>query len=211
MRTFKRLPKRVTVLSVVLFFLITNSLFAQTRTVTGTVVDSKSKEPLTGVSVSVKGTKTGTVTNAAGKFSISVSGNPVLILTSAGYENLEIKTDAAETISVELVALNQQLNDIVVVGYGRQKKATLTGSVETISSKTFENRAITNVGLALQGQTPGLLVTRSSPRPGNEGLNFLIRGYTSVNGSTPLVILDGTPVLNNYSWLNMNPDDIENI
>ena len=108
MRTFKRLPKRVTVLSVIVFFLITNSLFAQTRTVTGTVVDSKSKEPLSGVSVSVKGTKTGTVTNAAGKFSISVSGNPVLILTSTGYENQEIKTAADETISVELVALNQQ-------------------------------------------------------------------------------------------------------
>jgi len=211
MRTFKRLPKRVTVLSVVVFFLITNSLFAQTRTVTGTVVDSKSKDPLSGVSVSVKGTKTGTVTNAAGKFSISVSGNPVLILTSTGYENQEIKTDAAETIIVELVALNQQLNDIVVVGYGRQKKATLTGAVEQISAKTFENRAITNIGLALQGATPGLLVTRSSPRPGNEGIALVIRGLTSANGSAPLIIIDGVPALNSYSFFNMNADDIESI
>ena len=212
MRTCKRLPKRVTVLSVVLFFLITNSLFAQTRTVTGTVVDSKSKDPLSGVSVSVKGTKTGTVTNAEGKFSISVLGNPVLILTSTGYENLEIKTDAAETISVELVSLNLQLNDIVVVGYGRQKKATLTGAVEVINSKTFENRAVTNIGLALQGQTPGLLVTRSSPRPGNEGLAFKIRGATSVNGGNPLIVIDGVPALggvNGAAFQNLNSDDLE--
>jgi TonB-linked SusC/RagA family outer membrane protein len=214
MRTFKRLPKRVTVLSVVIFFLITNSLFAQTRTVTGTVVDSKSKEPLSGVSVSVKGTKTGTVTSATGKFSISVSGNPVLILTNTGYENLEIKTDAAETISVELVAINQQLNDIVVVGYAKQKKATLTGAVEVINSKTFESRAITNIGLALQGASPGLVVTRNSPRPGNEGLAFKIRGATSANGGSPLVIIDGVPALNgvnDVAFLNMNSDDIETI
>ena len=193
--------------------MITNSLFAQTRTVTGTVVDSKSKEPLSGVSVSVKGTKTGTVTNAAGKFSISVSGNPVLILTSTGYENQEIKTAAAETISVELVALNQQLNDIVVVGYGRQKKATLTGAVEVVNSKAFESRAVTNIGLALQGQTPGLVVTRSSPRPGNEGLAFKIRGATSVNGGNPLIVIDGVPALggvNGAAFQNLNSDDLEN-
>ena len=92
-----------------------------------------------------------------------------------------------------------------------QKKATLTGAVESVSSKTLQSRAITNVGAALQGATPGLVVTRSSTRPGNEGLNFQIRGATSINGGSPLIVIDGVPALNSVSFKNLNMDDIENI
>lgn len=106
---------------------------------------------------------------------------------------------------------NNALDEVVVVGYGTQKKATLTGAVEQIGSQVLESRAITNVGAALQGATPGLVVTRSSSRPGNEGLNFQIRGLTSVNGGSPLIIVDGVPVLNSESFQNLNSDDIENI
>lgn len=87
----------------------------------------------------------------------------------------------------------------------------MTGAVEQIGSQVLESRAITNVGAALQGATPGLVVTRSSSRPGNEGLNFQIRGLTSVNGGSPLIIVDGVPVLNSESFQNLNSDDIENI
>lgn len=106
---------------------------------------------------------------------------------------------------------NNALDEVVVVGYGSQKKATLTGAVEQVSSKILESRAITNVGAALQGATPGLVVTRSSSRPGNEGLNFQIRGATSVNGGSPLIVIDGVPALNASAFQNLNPDDIENI
>jgi TonB-linked SusC/RagA family outer membrane protein len=211
MRTFKRLPKRIAALGVVLFFLLANSVFAQTKTVTGTVVDSKTKEPVSGVSVTVKGNATGTVTDANGKFSLSINGNPVLVFSTVSFLSIELKANAVGAAPIELESTNQQLTDVVVVGYSRQKKTTLTGSVETISSKAFQDRAVTNVGLALQGQTPSLLVTRTSPRPGNEGLNLVIRGLSSVNGSAPLIIVDGVPVLNSYSFLNMNSDDIENI
>ena len=105
----------------------------------------------------------------------------------------------------------QKLEEVVVVGYGTQKKATLTGAIEQVSSKALESRAITNVGLALQGQTPGLVVTRTSPRPGNEELNFKIRGATSVNGGDPLIIVDGVPTVNTESFQNLNPDDVESI
>ncbi len=87
----------------------------------------------------------------------------------------------------------------------------MTGAVEQVSSKILESRAITNVGAALQGATPGLVVTRSSSRPGNEGLNFQIRGATSVNGGSPLIVIDGVPALNASAFQNLNPDDIENI
>jgi len=127
------------------------------------------------------------------------------------YKPREIKVTNSDVLLVALSNKDDVLNDVVVVGYGTQKKATLTGAVEQITSKTFEDRAVTNVGLALQGQTPGLVVTRSSPRPGNEGLNFVIRGATSVNGSNPLIIVDGVPVVNYYSFQNLNPDDIESI
>ena len=83
--------------------------------------------------------------------------------------------------------------------------------LEQVSSKVLESRAITNVGAALQGATPGLVVTRSSSRPGNEGLNFQIRGATSVNGGKVLIIVDGVPTLNDASFQNLNPDDIESI
>lgn len=97
------------------------------------------------------------------------------------------------------------------MGYGTQKKATLSGSIEQMRGEALESRAVSNVGLALQGQTPGLMVTRSSSRPGNEGINFQIRGATSINGGSPLIVIDGVPALNDYSFQNMNSDDIESI
>ena len=100
-----------------------------------------------------------------------------------------------------------------------RKKATLTGSIETVSSETFKSRAVSSPALALQGQTPGLVVSRSSSRPGNESVKFQIRGVSSVNDfndkgeltSSPLIIIDGSPVINNESFYNMNPDDIESV
>src|SRR5690606_31950921 len=104
-----------------------------------------------------------------------------------------------------------ELEEVVVVGYGTQKKATLTGAVEVVGKEAFENRAVTNVALALQGQTPGLVVTRNSPRPGNEGIGLAIRGASSVNSVGPLIVIDGVPALNNYAFQNLNPDDVENV
>src|SRR5690606_1752904 len=110
-----------------------------------------------------------------------------------------------------LVSTGGVLADGVAVGYGTQKRATVTGAVEVVDTEEFESRAVTNVALALKGQTAGLVVTRSSPRPGNEGLTLSIRGASSVNGSQPLIVIDGVPAVNDYTFLNMNPDDIESV
>lgn len=179
--------------------------------VSGKVTDEKG-EALIGVSVKIKGTKTGTSTDLNGKYILDVpDGNGTLVFTYIGYEVKEIPVGGETVINVALKEKQSTLNEVVVVGYTTQKKATLTGAVEVVPAKAFEDRAVTNAGLALQGQTPGLLVTRNSPRPGNEGLAFQIRGATSVNGGSPLVVIDGVPALNYYSLQNINTDDIESI
>ncbi len=197
-----------------LFFLMalqlcSNHALAQKTKATGRIVDGTTGEAVVGATVKVKGSKTGVATDANGNFTIEAAGNATLEISYVGYANQEVK--AGQQMQVKLVVTDKQMTEVVVVGYGKQKKATLTGAVEQITSKNFESRAVTNVGLALQGASPGLVVTRTSPRPGNEGLAFRIRGATSVNGSDPLVIIDGVPALNDYSFLNMNSDDIESI
>lgn len=184
---------------------------AQTRQITGTVVDDKTSENIIGATVKEKDTKNATVTDAKGHFSITVNPGATLVLSYIGYSTREIVIGNTDVLTIKLTATNNSLNEVVVVGYGTQKKATLTGAVEVVASKVFEDRAVTNVGLSLQGATPGLLVTRSSPRPGNEGIGFQIRGATSVNGGSPLVVIDGVPGINYESFQNMNPDDIESI
>ncbi|PJJ08415.1 TonB-linked SusC/RagA family outer membrane protein [Flavobacterium sp. 1] len=185
----------------------------QNITITGKVVSADDNMGIPGVNVSIKGVKGGTVsTDFDGGYVINVtSPDAILVFSEIGFRAQEVKVESQRVINVKLVPDVSKLNEVVVVGYGTQKKATLTGAVEIISSKVFEDRAVTNVGLALQGQTPGLVVTRSSSRPGNEGLAFAIRGASSVNGSEPLIIVDGVPVLNAQSFQNMNPDDIESI
>nr|WP_288837407.1 TonB-dependent receptor [uncultured Flavobacterium sp.] len=184
----------------------------QQITIKGKVTSAEDNMGLPGVNVVVKGSTQGVMTDIDGNFSISVpSNNTVLVFSAVGMKTQEIKVGSQKVINVTLNADISTLNEVVVVAFGTQKKATVTGAIETVSAKAFQDRAVTNVGLALQGQTPGLVVTRSSSRPGNEGLNFQIRGATSVNGGTPLVVVDGVPGINFYSFQNMNPDDIESI
>lgn len=189
-----------------------NLIVAQTgRTVKGVVTDQNG-EPLIGCNVVVVGSQEGVITDLNGKFTLRVSDRAKqLKITYIGYVDQIVAIGNSLEIKVILKEDNNALEEVVVVGYGTQKKATLTGSIEQVSGKALESRAVTNVGLALQGQTPGLAVTRSSARPGNEDLKFQIRGATSVNGGEPLVVIDGVPALNGYSFQNMNSDDIESI
>ena len=181
------------------------------RTIKGLVTDANG-EPLIGCNVVVVGSNAGVITDIDGRFTLNIPADAKQIKVSyIGYVDQIINLHDRSDFKVVLKEDNNALDEVVVVGYGTQKKATLTGAVEQIGSQVLESRAITNVGAALQGATPGLVVTRSSSRPGNEGLNFQIRGLTSVNGGSPLIIVDGVPVLNSESFQNLNSDDIENI
>ncbi|MBX2922513.1 MAG: TonB-dependent receptor [Chitinophagaceae bacterium] len=212
MRRFKRLPGGIAVLATAIFLLSANAIFAQTRTVSGAVTDSKTSAPLPGATISVKGTRTSTTANDQGKFSIGAGSNAILVISSIGYKTLEVKTGAQNEIDIKLENEGTQLSDVVVVGFGTRKKGSLTGAISTVDAKTFQNRGpIASPVAALQGQVPGVTITRSSSQPGREAWNFLVRGNSSVNGAEPLVIVDGLTLPNSSALNSFNPADIDNI
>lgn len=191
----------------------TNQVITQQQPVTGKITDSAG-EPLPGVTIVIKGTTRGTISDIEGNFVIpNVSPDQTLVFSFIGMGTVETVAGNQSVINIVMEADAIGIEEVVAVGYGTQKKATLTGSIEQVTSEALESRAVTNVALALQGETPGLVVTRNSPRPGNEGIKFQIRGATSVNGGAPLLIVDGVPVINNggTAFDNLNMDDIESM
>lgn len=106
---------------------------------------------------------------------------------------------------------SELLDEVVVVGYGTQKKATLTGAVASVSGDVLESRPVSNTAIGLQGQIPGLTITRTSARPGDEDMTIQLRGASSTNKVEPLVIIDGVPAISNTEFSSLNPNDIENV
>lgn len=182
----------------------------QARTVKGQIVDAMG-EPVIGASVQVKGTGTGVISDIDGNFTLSnVASDAVLVISYVGYQTQEVSVNGRSVINVTMKEDAEILDEVVVVGYGTQKKATLTGSVAMVEGdEVLKGRAATNIATSLQGAVPGLTVTRSSSRP-TENPTINIRGGISTNSSAPLVLIDGVDA---YSWeLNsLNPNDIESI
>ena len=180
------------------------------NTVQGTVVDQNG-EPVIGATVRVKGSKAGTVTDLDGKFTLTNADGPIEI-SYIGYKTQIIKNAKGNNVHISLQEDANALEDVVVVGYGQQKKASLTSAITQIKGEeVFKDRTVSSTAVALQGEIPGLTVTRTSTRPGMEGAAFKIRGDISVNGSSsPLIIIDG--VTGSLDELNsMNGNDIDNI
>lgn len=179
--------------------------------ITGTVT-SEIGEPLPGVTVIVKGTSVGSVTDFDGQYNIKVPhGNATLVFSYIGFASQEVAIANRKEINVELKEDVSQLEEVVVVGYGTQKKENLTGSVSTITAKSIEDRPVTSLATALQGTAPGLNVTRTSGQPGSENIGIQIRGVTSANGSVdPLLLVDGvaSPL---FTMQTINPTDIETV
>ncbi|HUQ66257.1 MAG TPA: SusC/RagA family TonB-linked outer membrane protein, partial [Flavitalea sp.] len=172
----------------------------------GRVVDQEGK-PLQGVSVVVKGTQNGTTTDNDGRFSLNVpNANAVLEISSVGFTDKSITVGGQRDFSITLDSDFAGLSDVVVVGYGTEKKANLTGAVSNVTSKVLEGRPITSLGQGLQGTISNLNIT-----PGNGSLgqaaNFNIRGNTSINGGSPLILVDGIPMDINL----INPNDVDNV
>ena len=200
-----RLPK---ILVVPVLLLLTGlSLSAQNRTVQGTVVDS-SQLPLPGVGVVLDGTTNGTITGADGKFSVRIpAGDAVLVFSSLGYQTKSVPVPAGQdTVNVTLDEDSMTLEETIVVGYGTQKKVNLTGAITAVESKQLENRSAHNLTAMLQGSVPGLNIITSAGNPGATG-SLNIRGYTSINGGDPLVLIDGIE----GSINRINPQDVESI
>lgn len=182
---------------------------AQTRPITGKVTDAKDGAPLTGVTVKIKNTNTGTTTNLEGKFSLNVEGNPVLEFTFVGFGSKEVATSGKSNIDVKLGTDEKALNEVIVVAYGTTKKGSNTSATTQIDSKKFATRAISNVASALDGAAPGIQTNAGSGQPG-DGPAIRIRGFGSINASSdPLYVVDGVPYSGNLSSLNVA--DIESI
>ena len=180
---------------------------AQNITVKGTVIEASTNEPLIGATVKVKGTGTGTVTNFDGEYQVTVDKNATLVFSSIGYKTVEQPVNGRTTINVSLVDDTNDLNEVVVIGYGVAKKGDLTSSISAIKGEKLEKLSTGNVMNALQGQVNGVQVTGA----GSPGATprVIIRGVSTINGSDPLYVVDGMPVGTNINFLNQN--DIESM
>ncbi len=180
----------------------------QTTNLKGTVVDDKG-ESIIGASVIVKGTNIGIVTDIDGNFELGVpSLNVTIVVSYVGYKTLEMPLNGRNNITITISEDSEMLDEVVVVGYGSQKKVNLTGSVSSVNmSELSESRPITNISSGLAGLAAGVYVNSSSNRPTNDNSSILVRGQGTLNNSAPLVIVDG--VESNIS--NVNPEDIESM
>lgn len=178
------------------------------REIRGIIVDVHG-EPIVGASIAVKGTGHGNITDADGKFAFNIPANSILQISYIGYVQQEIPVGNQQNLKIILQENNQILDEVVVVGYGVQKKINLAGAVESINSKTLENRATNNLGLALQGLAPNLNITPGGGQA-DDVPKFNVRGETSINGGTPLILVDGIPT-DAGDFSRMNSMDIENI
>ena len=184
-------PKKSIIFSILLFFISIFS-FAQQKLVSGNVVTEKSA-PMEGVSITIKGTQTGTVTNAQGNFTLNVDDdNAVLVVSNLGFTTQEVPVVRSRPMKIVLVGSYSSLNDVVVVGYNTQRRGDLTGSVASVKGKDLENLPASSLATALQGRVPGAYISQTDGNP-NSNAAILIRGPLSINGGDPLVIVDGVP------------------
>ncbi len=181
----------------------------QNLTVSGKATDS-SGTPLPGVTVIMKGTTTGTVTDVQGNYRLtSVPGNAILVFSFVGMKTRETEVAGKAVVNTVLVEESIGIDEVVAVGYGVQKKVNLTGSVASVSGEELVKRPVTNVASMLQGRMPGVQIVQDSGEPGNEGISIRLRGFGTFSsaGSDPLVLIDG--VQGNLN--DLNPNNIESI
>ncbi|WP_333865524.1 SusC/RagA family TonB-linked outer membrane protein [Sphingobacterium sp.] len=162
--------------------------------------------PVAAATVSVKGTSVSTSTDAKGTFAIRAKTGDILLISSVGYKTKEVPVTGA-TVSIQLESNNEALEEVVVVGFAKQKKVNLTGAVQAITSKDLQDRPVTNVSSAIQGKFSGVTITQNSGQPGKDNGTIRIRGLGTINNANPLVIVDGIE----SSMNNINPNDIESV
>jgi TonB-linked SusC/RagA family outer membrane protein len=179
----------------------------QQKSISGKVTDS-SGTPIPGVTVLVKGTTTGTITDGNGNFSLAnVSENATLQFSFVGMKTQEIPMTGKTSINVTMAEETVGIEEVVAIGYGTKLKGELTGSISKVNSDKIESRPVTGTMEALQGLVPGVTITRQNGKPGRQDYELKIRGASSINGNVPLVLVDGIP--GDISLI--NPNDIESL
>lgn len=200
------MTKKTSIFLLLLLFFTGQQVFGQAGRITGTITEMNGS-PILGASVLLKGTSIGTISDLDGKYSINVPDkNSILVFSYVGYEKQELKA-GKQTMNVVLVETSKAMDEVVVVGYGQQKKSDLSSSISTVNVHQLQTNAILpNVVNALEGTTPGLSITASSGAPGSQ-TNIHIRGVSTFLSSMPLIIIDGAPGDLN----DVNSNDIESI
>ncbi|GGZ36362.1 SusC/RagA family TonB-linked outer membrane protein [Echinicola pacifica] len=185
--------------------------YGQGREVTGTVISAEDKLPLPGVSVLIEGTTRGTVTDLDGKFSINLNqGDAVLTLSFIGFETQNVAVGNKNEISVTLQMDMQSMDEVIVVGYGEQKKETITGAVAAVKGADLAKSPATNISNSIAGRMSGVVAVNRSGEPGNDGSGLRIRGSNTLGNNDALIVIDGIPARAG-GFERLNPNDIESI
>ena len=180
----------------------------QTKRISGKVTDEKG-EPLPGVNIVIKGTTTGSISDFDGNYTLNVPDNSVVVYSFVGYISQEVTVGNQTTINIQLREDIQGFDEVVVIGYGTQKRVNMTGAVSAVQiDEKITSRTLSNVSSGLQGLLPGLAVSQNSGMAGKNDVSLLIRGLGTVNNANPLIVVDGMPDVD-INRLNMN--DIESI
>ncbi|MDX1639307.1 MAG: carboxypeptidase-like regulatory domain-containing protein, partial [Balneolaceae bacterium] len=195
------------------FLMVWGSVFSvqaqNDATVSGTVTEAGTGEPLPGVNVIVRGTTIGASTNAEGNFELTVpSLQDTLVFSFVGFQTQQVPINGRTEINVELQTEAVSGEELVVVGYGMQQQESIVGAISSTSSEQLERTgAISNLGASLTGQIPGVTTLQTTGRPGEESLQFLIRGQSSWTGGEPLILVDGVE----RSISNIDRSEVANI
>ncbi|WP_449437597.1 TonB-dependent receptor plug domain-containing protein [Pedobacter steynii] len=177
--------------------------------ITGTVHDETGK-PLPGVSVTVKGTTTGSITDEQGKYSINAPDNATLVFTYIGYTKVELPVGGKTVLDINLTPDQTSLNELIVVGYGTQKKETVTGSISQVKGTDLVKSPQPNLSNALAGRFSGVVINNRGGEPGYDGSSITIRGQATTGSNAVLVVVDGVP--GQIGGLErLDPNDIESV
>lgn len=190
-----------------LLFALPIITFAQANKISGTVIDANDQFPIPGVTVVIKGSTTGTITDINGIYEISANQGDIIVFSFVGMETQEIAVGESTTIDVKLGTSTVALDELVVVGYGVQKKSLVTGAISQVSSDDIEKSTVTRVEQAIQGKAPGVFVAQNSGEPGG-GLSIKIRGTSSDGANDPIYLVDG---VRTGGLEHLNPSDIESM
>ena len=197
--------KKILLLLLLLFSASVSGLFAQGRNVSGKVVSSDG-HPISGANVIEKGTRNGAVTDDKGSFNIVLSGKSnVLEVSHVGYGTEEVRMDNQSTVSVVLKNTTAKLDDVVVVGYGTQKKVSLVGAISQVKATELQQSSTPNLSNSLAGRVSGVITIMGSGKPGNDNAKVFVRGMATTNNTDPLVLVDGIE----RNWQQIDPIDIE--
>lgn len=189
-----------------LLCLLTLSGFAQELTVTGVITEASTGEPMPGVTIQVKGTTTGTISNVDGQYTIQAKTNDILVFSTIGMKTIERTVSSSAPINVSMEEDNVQLDQVVVIGYGSVKKSHLSGAVSSVGAKELNGNVTTSAASALQGKIAGVSVSSVSGNP-NDGMSINVRGISSLSNNAPLFVIDGA-----FGDINMiDPNDIQSI